>query len=151
MELGPRHGSQLGCKAKTTISWKNSGFTVDSARGENIPRRELGLANRVAATTRGDTTAEGAPQDWPTEIRRGWGGAGAIDRSALRGSGVCVLRLQEQWLELDRAPSRRAAPGSGSRGVRLLGPVLWTRWTQAYQLPRWRRRELTWQRPRVSR
>lgn len=69
---------------------------MDSARGENIPRRELGLANRVAATTRGDTTAEGAPQDWPTEISLGGAGPG-LGRSrsdrpfgAPRERGVCV-------------------------------------------------------------
>lgn len=78
------------------MSWENSGFTVGSARGENITRRELGSANRVDATTRGDTTAEGARHTGQQKYsKEGWGGAGrgrggAIDGSALRWSGVCV-------------------------------------------------------------
>lgn len=120
MELGPRDGSQLGCNAKTTISWENSGFIVGSARGEDTRRRKVGSGNRVDVTTRGDTTAEGSLHGEPTEIRQGGAGAepeperSTVRRSARDVCGCCECRSNGLcWIERRVVERRRVAEAAG--------------------------------------
>lgn len=103
-ELGSRDSSQLGCNHLV----EELGLHCGLCQRREYPQARTRVSKSSAATIRGDTTAEGFPQDWPTEIRRGEAGPG-LGRSrsdrlfgAPREPGVCCDCRSNGWSWIER-------------------------------------------------